>query len=181
VKSPRLWLGLWAAVLLLAGCASDTHHFILISTSSQRMIVLNDGKKIAEYPVSTSKFGEGDGYGSCATPLGNLKVRQKIGTGAPLGAVFKSRKPTGEVLEVDAPGRDPVVTRIIWLKGSEPRNRHAYARYIYIHGTPEESKIGTPASYGCIRMRSRDVAELYDIIGVGARVYITEAPFRESE
>jgi lipoprotein-anchoring transpeptidase ErfK/SrfK len=165
-------------VVLLAGCAEDTKHRLLISTASQRMIVLRDGQKIAEYPVSTSKFGVGDAPGSNSTPTGLLKIRKKIGGNAPAGTVFKSRKPTGEILPVDAPGRDPIVTRILWLEGLEPQNRNAFHRYIYIHGTPEERTIGTPASYGCIRMRSRDIIELYDTVGVGARVKIFTEPFR---
>lgn len=171
-------LPLLAVAVMLAGCAEDTKHRILISTSSQRMIVLRDGKKIADYPVSTSKFGLSDSPGSNGTPLGLLKIRKKIGGNAPSGTVFKSRKPTGEILPVDAPGRDPIVTRILWLDGLETQNRHAYNRFIYIHGTPEERTIGTAASYGCIRMRSRDVIELYDTVGVGARVKILTEPFR---
>jgi lipoprotein-anchoring transpeptidase ErfK/SrfK len=89
---------------------------------------------------------------------------------------FKDRRPTGEVVAVDAPGRDPIVTRILWLKGLEAGNHHAYDRTIYIHGTPEERKIGSPASYGCVRMRSRDVVQLFDTVGVGASVDITTAP-----
>lgn len=169
---------LLALVLLLAGCTEDTKHRVLISTSSQRMIVLREGVKIAEYPVSTSKFGLGDTPGSNGTPLGLLKIRKKIGDGAPAGAVFKSRRLTGEVLPVDAPGRDPIVTRILWLDGLEPGNRHAYDRFIYIHGTPEERTIGSAASYGCVRMRSRDVIELFETVGVGARVKIVTEPFR---
>lgn len=164
-------------VVLLAGCAGDTKHRILISTANQRMIVLREGEKIAEYPVSTSKFGLGDQFGSNATPLGEFKIKKKIGGGAPLGAVFKSRKLTGEILEPDAPGRDPIVTRILWLDGLEAQNRNSYARFIYIHGTAEERRIGEAVSYGCIRMKSRDVAELYEIVGEGARVKITTQPF----
>jgi lipoprotein-anchoring transpeptidase ErfK/SrfK len=99
-------------------------------------------------------------------------VRRKIGGGVPLGTVFKSRRPTGEVLPPDAPGRDPIVTRILWLDGLDAHNRNAFSRCIYIHGTPQESMIGTPASYGCIRMRSSDVAELYEMVGYGAHVEI---------
>ena len=87
--------------------------------------------------------------------------------------VFKGRRPTGEVLRPNSPGRDPIVTRILWLRGRESQTRNAYGRYIYIHGTPEERKIGKPASYGCIRMRSRDVARLYNQVGVGAKVKVT--------
>ena len=159
--------------IILAGCA-DTHHRMIISTTEQSMIVLNDGTPIASYPVSTSKFGLGDRPGSNATPLGTLVVKKKIGGGAPAGAVFKSRHQTGEVIAVDAPGRDPIVTRILWLDGIEPRNRNSFGRCIYIHGTPEERNIGTPASYGCVRMRSRDVIELFDTVGIGAKVTIQE-------
>lgn len=159
------------AALILAGCV-DTHHRLVISASEQTMVVLHDETPIARYPVSTSKFGLGDRPGSNATPLGTLWIKKKIGGGAPAGAVFKSRRPTGEVIAVDAPGRDPIVTRILCLEGLEPRNRNAFARCIYIHGTPEERNIGIPASYGCIRMRSRDVIELFNTVGTGARVTI---------
>jgi lipoprotein-anchoring transpeptidase ErfK/SrfK len=169
---------LLALAVLFAGCTEDTKHRVLISTSSQRMIVLREGVKIAEYPVSTSKFGLGDTPGSNGTPLGLLKIRKKIGAGAPAGTVFKSRRPTGEILPVDAPGRDPIVTRILWLDGLEAGNRNAYDRFIYIHGTPEERTIGSAASYGCVRMRSRDVMELFETVGVGARVKIVTEPFR---
>lgn len=178
MKRASLLLLLVALAALWSGCVSqDKRHRILISTADQRMIVLRDGTKIAEFPVSTSKFGVGDIPGSNATPLGEMKIRKKIGGNARPGAVFKSRKPTGEVIAIDAPGRDPIVTRILWLEGLEPQNRRAYDRHIYIHGTPEERNIGTAASYGCIRMRSRDVITLYDTVGTGARVKITEMPF----
>ena len=170
------WLGALFLLLLISGCAGDNRHKMIVSTADERMIVLCDGKPIAQYPVSTSKFGIGDKPGSNATPLGTLRVKRKIGSGAPLGAVFKGRRPTGEVIPVDAPGRDPIVTRILWLEGTEFKNRHAFARCIYIHGTPEERNIGFPASFGCIRMRSADVIELYNTVGIGARVFITSKP-----
>lgn len=165
------------SILLLAGCAGDTRHRIIISTADQRMILLEDDNVVKNYPVSTSKFGLGDAPNSYATPVGKLKIKKKIGQGLPAGAVFKSRRPTGEVLTIDAPGRDPIVTRILWLEGLEPRNHNAYERYIYIHGTPEERNIGQAVSFGCIRMRSRDVIELCDIVGAGAQVLITPQPF----
>ncbi len=168
------------AALALTGCAGDTRHRMVISTADQRMVVLRDGEPIATYPVSTSKFGLGDAFGSNATPLGEFKIRRKIGDGAPSGTVFKDRRPTGEVLPPDAPGRDPIVTRILWLEGLESRNRNAYDRYIYIHGTTEERTIGTPASYGCIRMRSTDVLRLYETVGNGARVSIYTGSFASS-
>lgn len=168
-------LALLAVGMFLAACA-DTHHRIVVSTADQRMALYYDREKIAEYPVSTSRFGLGDAPGSNATPLGYLKVKRKIGSGLPPGGVLKSRRFTGEVLAIDAPGRDPIVTRILWLDGLEPQNSNAYDRFIYIHGTPEERNIGTPASFGCIRMRSRDVIALYEVVGVGAKVFITTEP-----
>lgn len=162
---------------LLAGCA-DTRHLIVVDVPTQRMTVLDEGVPVASYPVSTSKFGIGDAFNSNQTPAGLLRIKKKIGGGVPAGTVFKSRKPTGEILPPDAPGRDPIVTRILWLEGLEEQNRNAFDRYIYIHGTPEERNIGIPVSYGCIRMRSRDVIELYDRVGVGARVRIIPPPAR---
>lgn len=162
-----------AGILFGAGCAVDRKHRLIVSIPDQEMLVLRQGQPIASYPVSTSKFGLGDVSGSYATPLGEFRIRQKIGDDLPAGAVFRSRVPTGEILPVDAPGRDPIVTRILWLDGLEPHNRNAFRRYIYIHGTPEERNIGRPVSYGCIRMRSQDVIELFDTVGVGARVNVT--------
>lgn len=162
-------------MFLLGGCA-DTHHRLIVSVPDQKMLVLTDEKLVAVYKISTSRFGTGDREGSYATPLGHLCVRKKIGKGAPLGTVFKSRKPTGEILEPDAPGRDPIVTRILWLEGLEAHNSNAFSRCIYIHGTPQEALLGSPASFGCIRMRSRDVAKVYDLVGRGARVEIVEEP-----
>lgn len=164
--------------LFFGGCARDRVHTVRVSVADQEMVVLRKGVPIATYDVSTSKFGLGDRPGSCATPLGRLEVAQKIGSGAPIGMKFKDRRPTGEIVPIDAPGRDPIVTRILWLKGLEAQNRRAYARTIYIHGTAEERKIGQPASYGCIRMRSRDVVALFKTVGVGARVEITREPLR---
>ena len=162
--------------LLLAGCATDNRHRMILSVVDQKMIVLRDGKPLSSYSVSTSKFGLGDRPGSYATPLGVLRIKEKIGHGLPAGAVFKSRKPTGEVLPVDAPGRDPIVTRILWLEGLDERNRNAYRRYIYIHGTPEERNVGRPVSYGCIRMRSEDVIELFETVGLNSKILITPNP-----
>ena len=166
-----------AVALFVTSCVTpDTRHHVVISIPQQRMAVLDHGALMTTYPISTSKFAIGDVPGSNGTPLGELEVAKKIGASAPSGMVFKDRKPTGEILAPDAPGRDPIVTRIIWLRGREPQNANAYHRYIYIHGTPEERTIGTRASYGCIRMRSRDVIQLYDIVGPRARVTILNDP-----
>ena len=163
--------------LLLASCAApDKQHQIVVSTREQKMALLHRGNVVAIYPVSTSRFGLGDWRGSRFTPLGKLQVAQKIGDNAPSGAVFKDRRRTGEIVAPDSPGRDPIVTRILWLRGLEAQNANAFSRDIYIHGTPEERLIGTPASYGCIRMRSSDIIHLYEIVGTGAAVTIVTAP-----
>jgi lipoprotein-anchoring transpeptidase ErfK/SrfK len=148
---------------------------VVISVKEQKLMLLQNGSKMAVYPVSTSKYGLGDFWGHMTTPLGCLQVAQKIGDHAPTGAVFHNRRFTGEVLVPNAPGRDPVITRIIWLRGLEAQNEHAFSRCIYIHGTPEEKTIGRPASYGCIRMKSKDVAALYDQLPVGALVQIVNS------
>lgn len=145
---------------------------VVISVRDQKLMLLQNNAKISVYPVSTSKYGLGDFWGRMTTPLGQLQVAQKIGDHAPLGAVFHNRRFTGEVLRPNAPGRDPVITRIIWLRGLEAQNSHAFSRCIYIHGTPEEKYIGRPASYGCIRMKSNDVVALYNQLPLGALVEI---------
>ena len=161
--------------MLIASCAApDTQHQIVVSTREQKLALLDQGNLMAIYPVSTSKFGLGDWRGSRYTPLGHLAIAEKIGDNAPPGAVFKDRRRTGEIVRPDSPGRDPIVTRILWLRGLEPQNANAFTRDIYIHGTPEERLIGTRASYGCIRMRSSDIINLYDIVGIGAAVTIVD-------
>src|SRR5881275_92879 len=163
--------------LLLASCAApDTRHQIVVSTREQKLALLDRGNVMAIYPVSTSKFGLGDWPGSRFTPLGQLQVAEKIGANAPPGSVFKDRRRTGEIVQANSPGRDPIVTRILWLRGLEAQNANAFGRDIYIHGTPEEWKIGSPASYGCIRMRSGDIIQLYNVVGIGAEVSIVDTP-----
>jgi L,D-transpeptidase catalytic domain len=151
----------------------DTSNQLIISVRDQKLMLLRNGSKVATYPISTSMFGLGDAWGRMTTPVGYLAVEKKIGDNVPVGAVFHNRRLTGEILQPNAPGRDPITTRIIWLRGLEAQNAHAFQRCIYIHGTPEEKKIGRPASYGCIRMKAKDVAELYNQVPIGAVVQIT--------
>jgi lipoprotein-anchoring transpeptidase ErfK/SrfK len=173
----RLRNYLLLVALFLASCAApDTQHHIVISTRDQKLALLERGTLLTTYPVSTSKFGLGDRPGSKSTPLGQLQIAEKIGENAPPGTVFKDRRRTGEVVLANSAGRDPIVTRILWLRGLEAQNANAFARDIYIHGTPEEWRIGSAASYGCIRMRSSDVIQLYNIVGIGAAVTIVNAP-----
>ena len=137
---------------------------------------------IRQYPVSTAANGAGEQNGSHCTPRGRHRIAEKIGAGAPLCSAFKARELTGEIWtpELDAanPGRDWILSRILWLEGQEPgRNQgggvDSHNRYIYIHGTNEEHRIGSPASHGCIRMKNADVAELFDLVKVGTEVRIS--------
>jgi lipoprotein-anchoring transpeptidase ErfK/SrfK len=176
VVHPGAWIAILIALFIASCAAPDTQHQIVISTREQKLALLDGGNVMGIYPVSTSKFGLGDWRGSRFTPLGQLQIAEKIGGNAPLGAVFKDRRRTGEIVQANSPGRDPIVTRILWLRGLEAQNANAFGRDIYIHGTPEEWKIGSAASYGCIRMRSSDIIQLYDIVGVGAAVTIVNAP-----
>jgi lipoprotein-anchoring transpeptidase ErfK/SrfK len=165
---------------LLTSCETkDTAHHIFVSTRDQKLALIENNKLVATYPVSTSKFGLGDARGSYRTPVGEMEIASKVGDNAAPGAVFKDRRRTGEIVQVNAPGRDPIVTRIIWLRGLERQNANAFSRDIYIHGTPEERNIGRPASYGCIRMRSNDVIRLYTLVGHGAKVTIADRPLDE--
>jgi lipoprotein-anchoring transpeptidase ErfK/SrfK len=163
---------------LLASCATpkDVQHHVVISVKDQKLALLDRETLVATYPVSTSKYGLGDWPSSRCTPLGELEIAKKIGDNAPLGTVFKDRRRTGEIVLPNALGRDPIVTRILWLRGREAQNANAFGRYIYIHGTPEERNLGLPVSYGCVRMKSEDVIKLYDIVGTGAQVTIVDAP-----
>ncbi len=166
---------LLAVAMLVPGCA-DQKHRLVVSVAQQRMAFFEEGKFVAMFPVSTSKFCLSDQPNSYGTPLGRLKIEKKIGDGQPSGMKFKDRRPTGEIVAVNAPGRDPIVTRILWLAGTESWNSHTFERDIYIHGTAEEYKLGHRASYGCVRMSSQQILWLYDRIGTGARVDIVAGP-----
>ena len=157
---------------------------ILVSLARQQLTVCDDaGRALRSYPVSTAARGAGERKGSFCTPRGKHLIRAKIGAGQPLGAVFVARRPTGEIhspeLAARHPGRDWMLTRILWLSGCEPGfNRlgevDTMRRFIYIHGTPDTEPVGTPGSHGCIRMRNRDVAELFDLVPVYTPVEISE-------
>ena len=166
-------LSLQAFVALQPAIAGESPT-VVVSVPEQKMYVFDEnGRKITSYRVSTSKFGLGDSRESYATPTGQLEIAAKIGHGAEPGSVFHGCRQTGEICPPNAPGRDPIVTRILRLRGLESQNARALSRGIYIHGTPDERHIGRPVSYGCIRMRSRDVVELFDLVQKGTRVEIT--------
>jgi hypothetical protein len=160
--------------------AADADRCAIVSVPDQKIAVLENGYPIARFPVSTSRYGVGDGFNSFATPLGCMEVAGKIGDGAPLGAVFHHRRMTGEILPPNSTGRDPIVTRILWLRGLETQNANAFSRNIYIHGTPAEHLIGRPASFGCIRMRSRDVVQLFNMMPVGSVVKVSRDPLQHA-
>jgi len=136
---------------------------------------------VFQYPVSTSVRGTGNQTGSFKTPLGEHSIARKIGAGCALNEVFIGRQAIGALDELMAQNRDLpediISARILWLKGEQPginagEGIDSFQRYIYIHGTPEEDKIGTPASHGCVRMRNQDVIELFDHVDTGCRVLI---------
>ena len=162
---------------LLAG---EADRRAIVSVPDQKIAIVENGYTIARFPVSTSRYGVGDRFNSYATPLGCMEIAGKFGAGAPLGAVFKHRRMTGEILRPNASGRDPIVTRIIWLRGLEPCNANAFTRNIYIHGTPVERFIGRPASFGCIRMRSKDIVELFNMMPVGGMVQVSNVPLERA-
>lgn len=156
---------------------------IAIDLATQTLRLEEGGRCLREYLVSTARNGPGERAGSHCTPRGRHIVRAKIGRDAPIGTVFVGRRPTGEVyspaLAARFPGRDWILTRILWLSGCERGvNRlgsvDTMRRYIYIHGSPDSVPMGTPGSIGCIRMRNTDIVELFDLVPVGTPVLIAE-------
>lgn len=155
--------------------------YICVNLAGQRLRLLQNGSVLSEYPVSTAKNGAGERLGSECTPRGWHKIRAKIGRDTPLGAVFIGRRPTGEiytpVLAEQNRERDWILSRILWLSGLEPGfNRFGqvdtFWRYIYLHGSPDE-QVDTPiSSHGCIRMKNRDIIDLFDRVEVGTKLFI---------
>ena len=152
-----------------------------VSLAAQTLTLSRDATLEKTYAVSTSKHGAGELHGSLKTPRGRHIVRVKIGAGAPLNAVFRGRRPTGEIYSPELarahPDRDWILTRILWLSGTEiGRNRlgrvDTMRRYVYIHGTPDTEPLGVPGSIGCIRMANTDLVELFDLVPAGTVVEI---------
>jgi len=156
---------------------------IIIDIATQRLRLLEGDKAVMDVAISSAKNGAGEAPGSECTPRGRHIIRAKIGAGRPLNAVFIGRRPTGEVyspeLAAAQPGRDWVLSRILWLSGCEAgKNRlggvDSMRRYIYIHGTPDSEPMGVPMSHGCIRMRNDELIELFEYVVVGTKVSIHE-------
>ena len=151
---------------------------------SRQLLRLYDGRTLLrEYRVSTAGKGAGEKSGSYQTPRGRHKVRAMIGRGAAPGTVFVSRRPTGEIYSAELrdryPGRDWILTRILWLSGLEPgknrlRDVDTMRRYIYLHGTPDDTELGKPGSHGCVRMANADIVELFELVEPGVEVDIHE-------
>ena len=147
---------------------------ITVDLAAQILLLAGEGGRVLrEYSVSTAKNGPGERNGSYCTPRGRHIVRARIGAGQPENTVFVRRRPTGEIwspeLQARHPGRDWILTRILWLSGCEPgRNRlgevDTMRRYVYIHGSPDTVEMGKPGSIGCVRMRNRDIVELFDLV-----------------
>ena len=155
---------------------------IVIDAAKQELTLLDGERVLKRYAVSTAKNGLGEKNGSFRTPRGKHIVRAKIGAGQPENSVFVRRRPTGEIwsreLHARFPGRDWMLTRLLWLSGCEPgRNRlgdvDTMRRYIYIHGTPEGTPLGTPGSKGCVRMHNAELTELFELAKTGTEVEIT--------
>ena len=154
---------------------------IVVSIAEQNLMLFEAGQCIRRYAVSTALKGAGERKGSFCTPRGRHIVRARIGGGAPANTVFVGRRPTGEIYSRELaerfPGRDWILTRILWLSGCEVGfNRlgdvDTMRRYIYIHGTPDSVPLGVPGSIGCIRMRNAEIVELYDRVPTGTAVSI---------
>lgn len=157
---------------------------VVVSLPAQQLYLYDGDTLERRYPVSTARKGAGEQSGSEQTPRGQHVVRAKIGAGAVAGTVFRGRRPTGEIwtpaLAAEHPGRDWILSRILWLSGREPgRNRlgncDSMRRYIYIHGTPDTEPMGVPLSHGCIRMRNEDVMDLFERLPLQTDVLITES------
>ena len=160
-------------------------YLIKISIDEQRLQLLHAGEACMDVAVATARTGPGEIMHSECTPRGWHRIRAKIGAGCPVDTVFVGRRATGEcytpALKRAHPGRDWMLTRILWLCGLEPgKNRFgevdSMRRYIYIHGCPSEDPMGVPSSHGCVKMRNAEVIELFDRVPAGTRVLIQEAP-----
>lgn len=157
---------------------------LIVRADEQCLYVWEAGRAAGVYPVSTAARGIGNRDGSLQTPLGLHWVAQRIGDTAPAGTIFRGRSGTGEVADIlTAPeagsGDDHITSRILWLEGLEPGinrggNVDSFARYIYIHGTNEEGRIGSPVSHGCIRMRNQDLIGLFPRVPLHSLVLILE-------
>jgi len=169
-------------VEFLAGCEKNriapTQFVLTINIAEQIVSLFEKDKFVKKFPCSTSRFGIGQKEGSNRTPLGLHRVAEKIGAGAPAGTVFESRKVVGHTSQPEFADAK-ITTRILWLEGLEPGfnrggNVDSHARYIYIHGTADQSSIGKSTSSGCIHLADADLIPLFDLLPSGTLVWIVE-------
>jgi L,D-transpeptidase YbiS len=157
---------------------------LIVSVAAQTLQLIDPaGSVLRQYPVSTAKAGVGEISGSYQTPRGSHIIRAKIGAGQPANTVFVRRRPTGEIwtpaLAEQFPGRDWILTRILWLSGCVPGHNRlgcvdTMRRYVYIHGSPESAEMGKPGSHGCVRMKNADIIELFELVPCYSAVDIRE-------
>jgi lipoprotein-anchoring transpeptidase ErfK/SrfK len=164
-----------ARIRSITGCSPN--RYLYISTQQQKLTLVNNKQTCATYRISTSRFGTGNRDGSFQTPPGIHRIRDKIGAGAPSGRIFRDRIDTGENCCIGQPGNNMILSRIIRLEGLEPGVNKgpgidSYDRYIYLHGTNNEHRIGTPLSLGCVCMKNTDIIELFDKVKEGDIVVI---------
>lgn len=177
----RFFVGFLQDYLSIVYEDREFRDYLYVAVKKQKIFHIDDGKVMAEYQISTSKHGVGHIQDSEQTPDGLHVINRKIGDNIPINGIYESRSFTGEIAEIEnrpvSTGKDEVTTRIMWLGGKEPGinkggNNDSYMRHIYIHGTTEEGLIGTPSSHGCIRMKNKDVLELYERTFEGMYVVI---------
>ncbi len=181
-ENPLRWKKSLRKLQVQFGLKAD-QFVILVSISKQKLYLIKGGKVVKIYLVSTSKYGIGNEEGSNKTPLGTHHICEKIGKNVKIGTIFKMGINTRRIAKIYTDStdleEDPITARIMWLEGLEAginrgKGIDLYKRHIYIHGTPEEGLIGQPASHGCIRMRNKDVIELFDLVSKGTLVEIQE-------
>lgn len=145
-----------------------------VSIATQTLQLWEGHRLLKQWPCSTSRYGIGFTEGSLRTPLGHFSIKEKHGAGADWGTVFRSRQPVGQWKPGDDISEDLVLTRILRLEGLDARNANTFDRYIYIHGTNDEKRIGQRGSHGCVRLRNDDMIELFDLVAEGTEVWIEE-------
>lgn len=156
--------------ILVLCCAAFATKNIVVSIAQQSLTLLHNNQVLKTYTISTSGTGIGDVPDSNCTPLGKHRIHAKIGSQEPLGMIFKGGVATGRSAKIytthvpKSLQEDLITTRVMQLQGLEEQNKHSYSRGIWIHGTPYEGDIGTPCSHGCVRMRNKDIVELFELV-----------------
>lgn len=168
-----MWQLFIALIWIMHSVANNQQPSLIVKINEQCLYLVRKGKVVKQYAISTSGTGIGDEPGSYKTPLGKHRIHKKIGAGTPVGTIFKTginTKRQAQIFTQSVPLKDQedlITTRIFQLEGLEEKNKHSFARGIWVHGTPYEGNIGKPCSHGCMRMRNHDICELYELIEPG--------------